>query len=429
MRYALPSIILSLAATVALPQTPAPHSDALDLLTRVAQHYADAKSYDLNASEEMSQSGDYQRMWNRTVIAAAEAPGGKYYYEAHGNMGGAIRISDGKTVWKYHVEENHYTARPMAETTAKPAGPIPIVESSLFLAENLRHSLANIARTLHSAALDPDETLTANGKPVRCQVIRIRNSDENRPDPNAQMERTVWIDEQRQTIVKIEDRRDIKHMNVPKGLPLIQVTTTIYTKTELDSVVPDSMFSFVPPAGAILIADFPDPRDGWGLSTMTGDLVPALKLKSSDGKTVPIESFRGKPVLIDFWATWCAPCVAGMPKLAEIYKEGKDKGLVLLSVDQDEDANNATGFLAKNGYNWLNFHDGDGEIAKLMGSSPLPRVILVDAKGQIVYDGTGGDEDRVRLHIAKLGPEFADLAPRPKAATPCNGAVSPGSSR
>ncbi len=152
---------------------------------------------------------------------------------------------------------------------------------------------------------------------------------------------------------------------------------------------------------------------------MAGDPIPALTFKSADGKATPIESFRGKPMLIDFWATWCAPCVASMPKLAEIYSEGKEKGLVFISVDQDEDASKASDFLAKKGYTWPNFHDGDGEIEKLMGSSGIPRTVLVDAKGQIVYDGTGGDENHLRAHIAQLGPEFKDLVPKAAQPSPC----------
>jgi len=70
--------------------------------------------------------------------------------------------------------------------------------------------------------------------------------------------------------------------------------------------------------------------------------------------------------------------------------------------------------MTKKGYTWPNFHDGDGEIEKLMGSSGIPRLMLVDAQGTIVFDTTGSDENKLREHLAKLGPEYADLAPKPK---------------
>jgi thiol-disulfide isomerase/thioredoxin len=101
--------------------------------------------------------------------------------------------------------------------------------------------------------------------------------------------------------------------------------------------VPDAFFAFVPPSDAKLMQDFPDPQHDLGGANMTGDQVPSLKLKSADGKVVALDSFRGKPVLLDPWATWCGPCVAALPQLAQIYQDAKDKGLVLLTVDQDEE--------------------------------------------------------------------------------------------
>ena len=413
MRQVLCSAALCFAAVIASSQTPAPQPNAFDLLKHVAQRYADAKSYRITASEETTQTADFQRMWSKSVLAAVEAPGGRSYFRGQGNMGEALRISDGKTVWKYHVAEHHYTAQPANAANAN--GMVQLVELAVMNAQNLKSLLAGLVRTIHSASFSPEETLVMNGSPVPCLVIRIRDSDQNHSDPNAMREQTIWIDKQRDTIAKIEDRRDLK--NVASGLSFTQVMTTTYTETELDGAIPDSLFTFVPPAETTLLNAFPDPGDNYGMPSLAGGTIPDLKFKFPDGKIVSIESLRGKPVLIDFWATWCAPCVAAMPKMAEIYKEGKDKGLVLLSVDEDEDAAKAGDFLQKRGYAWQNFHDGDGGVAKLMGSSPIPRVVLVDAKGQIVYDGTGGDENRVRTHIARLGPEFRDLAPK---ASPCD---------
>jgi thiol-disulfide isomerase/thioredoxin len=79
-------------------------------------------------------------------------------------------------------------------------------------------------------------------------------------------------------------------------------------------------------------------------NALAGEPAPSLKLKSEDGKVVALDSFRGKPVLLDFWAKWCGACVSALPKLAQIYQEAKDKGLILLTVDQDEEAKTAAEF-------------------------------------------------------------------------------------
>jgi hypothetical protein len=83
----------------------------------------------------------------------------------------------------------------------------------------------------------------------------------------------------------------------------------------------------------------------------------------------------------------------------------------MLSIDRDEEAKTATDFLSKKGYTWPDFHD-DGDIEKLMGPSGIPRTVLVDAQGKIVYDAIAPNDDQLRTEIAKLGPEYVSLLPK-----------------
>jgi thiol-disulfide isomerase/thioredoxin len=417
----VPAALLLVCAAVAVsqPTPPKPDSDGLGLLTRVARHYADAKSYRIELTEERTTTTEYSRQWNKTVLVGAEAPGNRYYFEGHGEMGTAIRVSDGATLWKYRAAQHRYTAKPASMPSDKKPEPIAMSEMAAMDAGNMRRNLAGYAEHFKSAERLPDAETGGPGKPIMCEVVRVRTSDQKRVNPQDDFERTIWIDREHEIVVKIVEHAHTFMFGGGGRTPIEQETTTTYTHTALDIPLPDSQFRFVPPPDARLIQDFPSPmEEAWGDSTV-GDPIPALKFKSADGNVTAIESFRGKPVLIDFWATWCAPCVASMPKLAEIYKEGKDKGLVLLSIDQDEEASKATDFLAKKGYTWPNFHDGDGQIQEQMGSSPIPRMVLVDAKGTVVYDSSGTDENGLRAHIAQLGPEFKDLAPKPAQTVPC----------
>jgi thiol-disulfide isomerase/thioredoxin len=402
-------------STIAAPSTSS--SDGLDLLVRAAQHYADAKSYSIESVEERTTTREYGRSWNKTILTAAQAPGDRSYYEGRTDTGSSIKVSDGKTVWRYHVDEHRYTAKPQSSQDTASHGMIAMPEMGVMNAENLRRNLADMAKHLKSAERLPDETLTVNGQQVLCHVVRVQSSDQKREQPGYLFTQTIWIDAERNTILKtVEHVHTFMFMGTSR-LPVEEEITTTFTKTVLDGAVQDSLFIFTPPSDAKLIQDFPDPSESFG-GNKTGEQIPPLKLKSADGKVVGIESFRGKPVLLDFWATWCAPCVAAMPELAEIYQEAKDKGLVLLAVDRDEDQATAVNFLAKKGYTWPDFHDEDGAIEKLVGSSGIPRAMLVDAQGLIAYDTTGVDGDKLRTHLAKLGPEFASLAPKPKSA-PC----------
>ena len=391
--------------------------DGLDLLTRVAKRYADAKTYTIESVEERTSTAELNHQWSKKLLTAAEAPGDRSYYKGITQAGGAITVSDGKTLWKYRIDEHRYTAESLSSPNPVGSGVVAWQDMGVMDAKRLRENMVYLAKPFKSARRLPDETITWNGQPVLCEVVEVQNADQKRHIPDYTFNTTIWIDADRGTVLKT-----VEHAHsflMPAHIPFEEEVVTIYPKTVLDGVVDEGLFTFTPPADARLIPEFPDPMESMG-ANKTGDIIPALKLKSADGKVVELASFRGKPVLLDFWATWCAPCVASMPQLAEIYKEGKDKGLVLLSVDQDQEAVTATGFMAKKGYAWPNFHDGDGEIGKLMGASGIPRLVLIDAQGTVVFDTTGSDENKMREHLAKLGPEFADLAPKSKP-SPCAG--------
>jgi thiol-disulfide isomerase/thioredoxin len=137
-----------------------------------------------------------------------------------------------------------------------------------------------------------------------------------------------------------------------------------------------------------------------------------------DGKEVALSSYRGKPLLIDLWATWCGPCLAALPSLNRIYAEIKDKGMEFISfdevgdpVDEDKDAARATNYMAQHHYKWKNLHDDARRVATALQCDGMPLVLVIDANGKIVYFDFGGQEADLRKAIAGLGPQFGSVAP------------------
>jgi hypothetical protein len=102
--------------------------------------------------------------------------------------------------------------------------------------------------------------------------------------------------------------------------------------------------------------------------------------------------------------------LVALPSLNRIFAEVREKGLAVISFDQDRDAARATAYLARHHYNWPNFHDGDRSVEKALQGDSIPLTILFDANGKIVYFDFGGDEASLRTAIAGLGPEFASVA-------------------
>lgn len=104
---------------------------------------------------------------------------------------------------------------------------------------------------------------------------------------------------------------------------------------------------------------------------------------------ISMKNLRGKVVVIDFWATWCASCVAEMPKLKELYAQYKDQGVEFIGVNMErpgEGLNLMKAFVMENGITWPQYYEGNwwaGEFSRSWGVSPLPTTFIVDAEGNL----------------------------------------------
>jgi thiol-disulfide isomerase/thioredoxin len=109
------------------------------------------------------------------------------------------------------------------------------------------------------------------------------------------------------------------------------------------------------------------------------------------GATVSMTTLKGKVVVVDFWATWCGPCVAEMPNMKKLYAEYKDKGVefVGVSLDQPEDAGGLKAlkeFVAKNEIGWPQYYQGKGwesEFSAGWGVNSIPCVYIIDSQGKL----------------------------------------------
>lgn len=112
-----------------------------------------------------------------------------------------------------------------------------------------------------------------------------------------------------------------------------------------------------------------------------------LKFKAIDGRDVDIEQLRGKVVMIDFWATWCPPCVAKIPDLVKTYAKLQPRGFEIIGISLDPDQPAMEAFLKEKGVTWPQYFDGKGwgnEISSRYGIGALPAVWLVNKKGMVV---------------------------------------------
>jgi len=142
-------------------------------------------------------------------------------------------------------------------------------------------------------------------------------------------------------------------------------------------------------------------------NTIAADPAPLWTLKDLDGKPVSLADFRGKVVVLDFWATWCPPCVAEIPHFIELQKEYQDKGVTIIgaSVDTAIPADIAK-FAKDNGMNYLIVMADDKMATDYGADEGVPITFVIDSKGNIIarhiaYTEKNVIEDDIKKALAE----------------------------
>lgn len=120
-----------------------------------------------------------------------------------------------------------------------------------------------------------------------------------------------------------------------------------------------------------------------------GSELPNIVMPTTDGKKLTLKDFRGKYVLLDFWASWCGPCRKEIPNLKAVYEKFASKGLGIVSISIDKDAAAWQKALEEEQLPWRNFRDETG-VADAYSVSAIPAIFLVDGSGTIIATGLRG---------------------------------------
>lgn len=121
--------------------------------------------------------------------------------------------------------------------------------------------------------------------------------------------------------------------------------------------------------------------------------------------TVSLNQYKGKVVYLDFWASWCSPCIDSFPWMEEMQKKYRDKGVVFLAVNLDKERADADRFLLANPVGFTVAFDGEGSIAKKYELMGMPSAFVIDREGVIQHTHIGfnkRDAADYELHIQSL---------------------------
>jgi peroxiredoxin len=137
-----------------------------------------------------------------------------------------------------------------------------------------------------------------------------------------------------------------------------------------------------------------------------GERAPSFNLPALGGAgSVGLASAKGKVVYLDFWATWCGPCLVSLPALEGLRQEFPADQFQILAVNLDREPQKAQAFLAKHGIGYPSAHDPAGKLPEQYGVETMPTSFLIDRDGvvRVVHRGfRKGDVDTLRAEIRKL---------------------------
>jgi len=131
------------------------------------------------------------------------------------------------------------------------------------------------------------------------------------------------------------------------------------------------------------------------LSTAIGQPAPEIALESPEGKEIALSSFKGKVVLIDFWASWCGPCRKEMPNVVKAYAKFKNKGFEIFGVSLDQDKARWVEAIQKDGITWPQVSDlkqWQSSVVRQYNIQGIPYTVLLDREGNILAKNLRGEE-------------------------------------
>ncbi len=125
-----------------------------------------------------------------------------------------------------------------------------------------------------------------------------------------------------------------------------------------------------------------------------GDQAPGFQVTDAQGVGIGLADYGGKVVLLNFWATWCPPCVQEMPSLNSIYEELSDRGFVVVGISVDEDADQYQTFLDSAGVTFPTARDPERSVSARYGTMKYPESYLISREGRVLRKYVGPENWR-----------------------------------
>lgn len=201
---------------------------------------------------------------------------------------------------------------------------------------------------------------------------------------------------------------------LPPGIELTLAVT--FKEWKYDAALSDDAFAFKAPEGYELTDDLFAPPPHRLLGSQAAD----FELDTLTGEKFKLSAQSGKVVVLDFWATWCGPCVAALPKITATTAKYKEKGVVFYAVNEGEEASIVREFLTAQKLQTPVLLDTESKVGELFGVEGIPQTVIIDKAGkmQVIHVGAGpdiGEKLAKELDEVLAGKQLADEKTKKKA--------------
>jgi len=305
---------------------------------------------------------------------------------------GNLLVSDGDTTWTYRPSTKTYTKIAAAQTPDGVAANLAVLDVLGFFADT---------KTTKTAR---QESITVDGTAYDCWVLTSSVKIPTQAAMGGQISdglMTSWIDKK----LLVEVQEDITYsVKVPPvaGAAPVEYVSRIRQVThglKVDQPVAAVLFAFVPPADAREQAV----QTAGNRVDLTGKDAPSFRGVSLDGKAYSLETLKGKAVLLDFWASWCVPCIRSMPIVEKLHEDYRAQGLVVLAVDVGENRETVEKFLKTRTIPYPVIMGDEAGIPGAYGVSAFPTFVMIGPDGKIASHQIGLNETALTGIASRAG--------------------------
>jgi peroxiredoxin/outer membrane lipoprotein-sorting protein len=353
------------------------------ILQKVSYVYNHLQNYHIVATRESFFLQSHAGFSRHSEISLDGARRGRGRMKLTGDGPDVVVISNGKTTWQYAPGKNQYTLREGPTLNEEHGAQEPASGyEDLFqqMYDLLVGRFVKLRQFENNATLEGEDEIKFEGNQVPCYRVAIKLKD---------LTDQLWIS--RSSFHVLQEK--LTRAPASSGSRTLVNDNILVSEIRTHAAHSPDFFTFTPPANAWRVVALELPGEGGGVEgTSAGDFT----LSDVEGNKVSLSEFRGKTVLLNFWATWCMPCQRELPTLQKIFEERKD--VVVLTVD-DENTTTIKNFLKDNHYGFPALIDQERTLFKKFSVHFIPTVLVIDQEGVIVHQIVGWEGPQKLLAV------------------------------